>query len=69
MTRINFTSMVFDNSTFLKKIEFYFDNYNNKIIFSKTDFRDDVKMYGKDEYNKFISTSLSYLYANIYIAK
>ena len=58
--------MVFDNSTFLKKIEFYFDNYNNKIIFSKTDFRDDVKMYGKDEYNKFISTSLSYLYANIY---
>ena len=58
--------MVFDNSTFLKKIEFYFDNYNNKIIFSKTDFRDDVKMYGKDEYNKFISISLSYLYANIY---
>lgn len=64
--RINFQSMKFYNSTLLRKIELYLCNYNNKIIFSKTDFLDNVKIYGQDEHNKFLSISLSYLYANIY---
>ena len=64
--RINFQSIKFDNSTLLRKMELYSDNCNNKIIFLKTDFRDNVKIYGQDKYNKFLSISLSYLYVNIY---
>lgn len=64
--RINFKSIKFYNSTLLRKMELYLYNYNNKIIFSKTDFLDNVKIYGRDKDNKFLSVSLSYLYANIY---